>query len=208
VKVVFDVAGVLLRWRPVDMLRSVLPQHAVDDRSGTHWAQQIFQGFGGEWGEFDRGAIDADALVRRIAARTGLRESEVREVVRAVPEELQPIDGTVDLLQRLHAAHVPLYYLSNMPGPYADQIERRHAFFDLFADGVFSARIGLAKPQAEIFAVAAQRFGADPGELVFLDDHLPNVTAAQAAGWRALHFLDAAQCEAALRARGWWPRLS
>ena len=60
-------------------------------------------------------------------------------------------------------------------------------------------------PEPEIFALSAQRFGVPPSEWVFLDDHLPNVLAARAAGWRALVFTDAAQAERDLRDAGWWP---
>ncbi|MDP1901386.1 MAG: HAD-IA family hydrolase [Rubrivivax sp.] len=54
-----------------------------------------------------------------------------------------------------------------------------------------------------MFRLAAERFGAAPGELVFMDDHVPNVAAARALGWNAFHFSHAAQAEAELRQRGW-----
>jgi beta-phosphoglucomutase-like phosphatase (HAD superfamily) len=40
---------------------------------------------------------------------------------------------------------------------------------------------------------------------VFFDDTPGNVTAAQAAGWSAFLFTDAAQAERDLRQAGWWP---
>ena len=99
-----------------------------------------------------------------------------------------------------------MFYLSNMPAPYADHLEREHAFVREFDDGLFSARVKLIKPEPAIFALAAQRFGVAPSELVFLDDHPPNVTAARSAGWQALVFRDALQCEQALRQAGLWPQ--
>ena len=42
-----------------------------------------------------------------------------------------------------------------MPAPYADHLERNHAYFDLFDDGVFSARVQKMKPDAAIFDDAA-----------------------------------------------------
>jgi FMN phosphatase YigB (HAD superfamily) len=41
-------------------------------------------------------------------------------------------------------------------------------------------------------------------ELLFFDDHLPNVLAARAAGWQAVHFTGVAAAEQALRERGLW----
>lgn len=201
-RLVFDFAGVLFRWRPLVLLQQVLPQRARDSASAARLAAAIFQGYEGDWADFDRGRVQPDALVQRIAARTGLPAAELRRVVDAVPAELQPQPAVVALLARLRAAGRRLYYLSNMPEVYAQHLERTHEVVGWFDDGVISARVGLVKPEPAIFALAAQRFGAAPAELLFIDDIAANVRAAQAAGWQALQFDDAAQCEVALYARG------
>lgn len=202
-KIVFDFGGVLFRWQPLQMLQRELPLHATDTVATQRLAEGIFQGYGGDWGEFDRGTLAVPELVRRIAVRTGLREHEVQTVVDAVPRELQPIPETVALLRRLRDDGRRLFYLSNMPHPYADHLEREHAFVDWFEAGVFSARVRQIKPQPEIFELAAQRFQADPAQLVFIDDVPGNVQAARQCGWNALHFVDAADCECQLRVQGW-----
>jgi putative hydrolase of the HAD superfamily len=202
-KLVFDFGGVLFRWQPVQLLRRELPQRASDESAAQRLVDGIFQGYGGDWGEFDRGTLAVPELVRRIAARTGLLPDEVQRVVDAVPGELQPVPEMVALLQRLHRAGRRLHFLSNMPHPYADHLEREHAFVGWFADGVFSARVRLIKPEAEIFALAARRFGLPPQQLVFIDDMLANVEAARQAGWNALQFIDATDCEAQLHRHGW-----
>lgn len=200
--VVFDFGGVLFRWQPERLLREVLPRQATDDASARHWVDQIFQNYGGDWGDFDRGTVEPPALVRRIAQRTGLAEADVQRVVDAVPHELQPQPATVALLRRLHAAGRPLFYLSNMPAPYADLLQARNEFLNLFSDGVFSARVHHNKPEPAIFELAAARFGHAPAELLFIDDHAPNIEAARALGWRGLHFRAAGQLEAELRQLG------
>jgi putative hydrolase of the HAD superfamily len=202
-RIVFDFAGVLFRWQPLDLLMRELPLHATDEASARRLAEDIFQGYGGDWAEFDRGTTSVGELVRRIAARTGLHAEEVQSVVDAVPDELQPMPDTVALLQRLHRAGRRLHYLSNMPHPYADHLEREHAFVGWFESGVFSARVQQIKPEPAIFELAARRFQADPAQLVFIDDVPGNVQAARHCGWNALHFVDAADCEAQLRVQGW-----
>lgn len=204
-RIVFDFAGVLFQWQPLALLQQLLPAQATDEASAAHWAAQIFQAYGGDWAEFDRGTVEPEALVDRIARRTGLAAQAVRAVVDGVPLALQPVPATVDLFERLRAAGPPLFYLSNMPASYADHLERHHPFLAGFADGVISARVQLIKPEPAIFELAAQRFGVAPDELVFLDDVAVNVAAARAAGWHALQFIDAAQAEAELRTEGWWP---
>jgi len=202
-KIVFDFGGVVFHWKPTRLLHRELPQHATDEPSAARWADAIFQGYGGDWGEFDRGTLEVPVLVQRIARRTGLLQSDVLRVVMGVPVELQAQAATLDLLRRLRTAGHGLHYLSNMPRPFAALIEAREPFMPWFHSGVFSARVGLIKPESAIYELAQARFGARPDELVFLDDHLPNVLAARAMGWSALHFSDAASAEAAMRDVGW-----
>jgi putative hydrolase of the HAD superfamily len=201
--IVFDFAGVLFHWQPPQMLQRVLPQHAGDAQAADDLVEGIFQGYGGDWGEFDRGTLEVPELVRRIAARTGLPEHDVRAVVDAVPAELQPMADTVSLLRRLRAAGRRLFYLSNMPRPYAEHLEREHDFVAWFDAGVFSAQVRQIKPERAIFDIAARRFGVEPSQLLFIDDVPGNVHAARQAGCQALHFKDAADCEARLRCSGW-----
>ncbi len=201
-KIVFDFAGVLFHWHPERLLRREIPIAAHDEASAERWVERFFEGYRGDWREFDCGTVAAPELVARITRRTGLTQHEVQRVVDGVPLSLLPQADTVTLLRRLRDESRDLYFLSNMPAPYAEHLERAHDFIAWFRDGVFSARVHLAKPDPAIFDLAARRFGARPAELVFIDDHLPNVQAAMACGWDAIHFGSAAQVEAELRARG------
>jgi putative hydrolase of the HAD superfamily len=200
--VVFDFGGVLFRWQPHELVARVLPEQAGDAAAARRLADSFFQSYGGDWAEFDRGTIEPAALVPRIARRTGLRHDEVQRVLDAVPAALEPMAETVALLRRLAQAGRPLYFLSNMPAPYAAHLESAHDFVGLFRAGVFSARVGLIKPEPAIFELAQARFGIDPATTLFIDDHPANIDAARAAGWQAVHFTSPAQCAAELRAMG------
>jgi HAD superfamily hydrolase (TIGR01509 family) len=114
---------------------------------------------------------------------------------------LQPQADTVQLLARLRDAGHRLFYLSNMPAPYAGHLERTHGFMRWFDDGLFSSRVHLIKPEPAIFQEAERRFGGAE-ELVFVDDHAANVEAARALGWQAVRFVSAAQCASDLAALG------
>ena len=201
-KIVFDFGGVLFNWHPVTMLQREIPHVAHNAAEAVHWVAQIFQGYTGDWGDFDRGAVAVPELVQRIAKRTGLAAADVQTVIDAVPRELQPLTDTVALLRKLHAAGRELYFLSNMPAPYADHLQASNDFMACFKDGVFSGRVGHNKPEPAIFALAAQRFGGAPKDLLFIDDHLPNIDAAHAAGWQGFQFTSAAQAATVLRERG------
>lgn len=200
--IVFDFAGVLLHWDPTELISRVIPAHAPTGADARRWAGDIFQGYEGDWAAFDRGVIEPDALALRIAARTGLAAAQARAVIDAVPDSLAPMAGTVELLERLHQHGRALYFLSNMPAPYARLLESRHAFVRLFRQGLFSADVQLIKPEAAIFHRAAADFGIDPAQTLFIDDVPANVAAAQGAGWQALHFQGPRQCEVELVRRG------
>jgi putative hydrolase of the HAD superfamily len=199
---VFDFAGVLFRWQPHEIVASVLPALAPTRAEADRLVADIFQGYGGDWGEFDRGELGAGVLAERLARRVpGLGVEQALALIDAIPAALLPIAGTVVLLQRLHARGHALYFLSNMPEPYARHLETTHDFLRLFRRGVFSARVKMVKPEAAIFEHAAQAFGIEPARTLFIDDMAQNVAAARAAGWQAHHFDDPAGCEAELRRR-------
>jgi putative hydrolase of the HAD superfamily len=202
VKFVFDFAGVVFHWKPRQMLKRVLPAHTQDEAAITRCEAALFQGWGGDWGEFDRGTVDVATLVTKISARTGLARADVQAVVDAVPHELQPDPGTLALIEALRAQGHALYFLSNMPAPYADHLERSFPVVRGFIDGVFSARVQAIKPEPAIFELAARRFDAQPSELLFFDDVAANVAAAQAQGWQAWQFHNAADTATALRRAG------
>ncbi len=202
-KIVFDFGGVLFRWHPETMLRREIPHLATDDTSARQWVREIFQAYGGDWGEFDRGTVEVPDLVRRIAQRTGMAAADVQRVVDGVPHELKPIADSVALLTQLRDAGRTLFFLSNMPEPYAAHLERENTFVTWFEDGVFSARVHHIKPEPAIFELATERFRSAPSELVFLDDHRPNVEMARSLGWHAVHFENAAQAHQELQANGW-----
>ena len=200
--VVFDFGGVLFHWHPPTLLARHLPQRVVDEASARHWVAEFFQGYEGDWGDFDRGTVEPGPLAERIAARTGLAVEEARAVIDAVPAELTPMAATVDLLHTLHRAGTPLYFLSNMPEPYARHLEATHGFLSLFRGGVFSARARMCKPEPGIYAHLARTLDLDPSRTLFIDDVAPNIEAARRAGWQAIRFVDAAQCARELRSFG------
>ena len=117
--VVFDFGGVVFQWRPSELLKRTLPHRAVDEAAAQQLVLDFFQNYQGDWGRFDRGTIEVPELAPLIAERLGFELGEVQAVIDAVPGELEAQKETVDLLHRLHDRGHRLYFLSNMPEPYA-----------------------------------------------------------------------------------------
>ena len=208
---VFDLGAVLIRWEPALIVQQHFPQHAPDAQAGAELARQMFSH--ADWHGFDGGLHTADEIVALSAARLGLPHDAVHALVMPLGEHLEPIPETVALLRQLRErrdaqvdgnAPLRLFYLSNMPEPYARVLQRRHAFLQWFDGGIFSGDVRLAKPQPEIFQLLADRHGLEPARTVFIDDLLANVEAARALGWQAIHCTEtgalAAQVQAHLDA--------
>lgn len=204
--VVFDFGAVLFRWQPLELLQAVLPQHAPDENAAREWAARIFESFtpDSDWARFDLDLVDEAQLARRIAQRTGLAAEAARQVIDAASEHLTALPATLALFRQLQAAGHRLMYLSNMPRPYANRLERANPFIGDFENGIFSGRVGLMKPWPAIFELASLQFGLSPGqETLFIDDHPGNIAASRKHGWHGLRFEHAKQAEAELRRLGW-----
>ena len=204
--VVVDLGGVLLRWDPPALLAEVWPELVPDRSTALTLAARLFldaAAGGGEWADFDRGVLGPDLLVARLSARLGLPPGRLRDLLDAVPGHLSVQPDTAHLLDRLQADGVRLVYLSNMPAPYADQLEVSPQFRSWFDGGVFSARVGHLKPEPRMYVEARRRLGLDPARTLLLDDRADNVAEAVRHGWSGAVFMDAGTAAAELAAGGW-----
>jgi len=172
-RVVFDFGAVLFRWRPAVVLAQTLKPRSVAEQQAALAA--VFQGYGGDWGDFDLGLIDAERLSDRIAERAGLDRSMLRALIDAAPDELRPQPAVLSLLLQLRARRTPLSFLSNMPLPYAALLEQRYPLQQWFESGLFSGRVHQRKPDPTLFEMAARHFASAPGECLLIDDHPANV---------------------------------
>jgi putative hydrolase of the HAD superfamily len=78
--------------------------------------------------------------------------------------------------------------LSNAPHELADRISG-HSAFGMFDHLLFSARLGLSKPDPEIYDAAVARLAVAAGEVLFVDDRAENIAAAAGVGLRTFHYL-------------------
>ena len=74
--------------------------------------------------------------------------------------------------------------------------------FDRFEDIIVSGVEKVAKPEPRIYEIVEQRSRRAGAQLFFTDDNPANIAAAEARGWNAHLFTDAAGLEAALAGAG------
>jgi len=102
---------------------------------------------------------------------------------------LRPDEAMIGAVRRAREAGLPVGLISNSWG--LGIYDR--APTDLFDSAVISGEVGLHKPQPEIYLLACERLGVEPGAAVFVDDLRENCAGAEAVGMTALLHRDAAE---------------
>ena len=180
--IIFDLGGVVIEWDPAEIVRSFTP----DPSLGESLLRNIFHH--PDWVKKDRGSLSAEALVGRFALRTGLSAAEIERLMALVRASLHLKNDTLAWIHELKTEGFPLYCLSNMPSDHEAYLRQRYGFWDLFDGIVTSNRVGLVKPEPEIFRHLLEAHGLDPEKCVFIDDWEANIQVAGTFGIRGIQF--------------------
>lgn len=146
-----------------------------------------------ELGEFER------ALAAHLRVRPGAQAPAAEGLMRRIFAFLPRDPRMAALARRLRAAGVRTGLLTNTWGGAEDHDPA--VLGQVFDVAVLSGEVGMRKPQAEIFALAAERLGLAPGDCLFVDDFESNVAAAREAGMEALRHEEASATIALLADR-------
>ena len=131
--------------------------------------------------EVEVGKLSEDEFAARLGARLGVKRTE--GLIDRLFAGMKPDRSMVDAVKRARAAGVKTGLLSNSMG--SGRYDRE-VFPELFDGVVISGDVGLHKPEPEIFRLAAERLGVEPGECVFVDDLRENCQGAEAIGMTAV----------------------
>ncbi len=181
--VVFDLGGVLVDWDPRQLLRKVMPGREAEME--TILADVLNR----EWNlERDTGDSWPEAM-----ARLKVEYPQWAEIFDAYDERWAETlvgshEGTVAILRELKECGTPLYALSNWSAEKFHHAEEAFDWLALFDGIIVSGRVRLIKPNRDIFDYLLERYDLDAGDIIFIDDHLPNIDAARSYGIRAHHF--------------------
>ena len=115
-----------------------------------------------------------------------LPERYYAETTVVFTRELQPVAGVVDALDRIE---LPACVASSGPHHKMEVTLRRTGLWQRFEGRIFSATdVPRGKPAPDLFLHAARALGFDPSSTAVVEDSVPGVEAARAAGMRALAF--------------------
>lgn len=191
--VVFDIGNVLVQWDPRHLYRSyfdgdeMLMEHFLSEVCTLEWNRELDRGL--PWPEAIRSRIerfpDCEALIR------AYDEFWMEMVPDSVP-------GTPGILADLKERGTPVYSITNFSDEKFEQTRKRFAFLDDIDHTIVSARVGLLKPEPEIYHLLCRTCGFDPQDAVFIDDSEANCDGAVRVGMHAHHFESAVRLRSEL----------
>jgi HAD superfamily hydrolase (TIGR01509 family) len=122
------------------------------------------------------------------------------EVKGVFARELQPMPGVVAALDRIA---LPSCVASSGPHHKMAVTLRHTGLWERFEGRIFSAsEVRHGKPAPDLFLHAARRMGFDPAATAVVEDSVPGIEAARAAGMRALAFARHTEAELLAAAGG------
>jgi len=187
--VVFDIGGVL-EITPRS-LRDV--SEAWESRLGLS-PGELNERMADTWHGGGIGTLSEQEVHQALTERLGLDGQQLTDFLADLWREYLGTANTelIDYARRLR----PRYRTGILSNSFVGAREREQAaygFEDLVDAVVYSHECGMSKPDPAIYALACQRLGVSPAQVVFLDDYEPYVDGARLAGLRAVLYADNAQ---------------
>lgn len=134
--------------------------------------------------EVNRGDMSIDDLNTILAEKLHMMVDWYRYYLSAV--EATP--GMTELVAWVAETYHAGILTNTMPGLVEAMLRNGtlpQVAFDTIVD---SSQVHALKPQPEMYAIAAERAGVEPHEILLIDDDIPNLAAAGRAGWQTISF--------------------
>jgi glucose-1-phosphatase len=180
--VIFDVGGVLLRTEDRE------PRQQMAERLGLSYEDLSTQVFDSELAAKSTiGEVDEIEIWEHVQEKFGLSTKELDDFRRNFWAGDRLDLELIDFIRRLRNDY-RIGLLSNAWSGTRASLTDRFSFLDTFDVSIFSAEVGLKKPDPEIYQMILQQLEVEPGEAVFIDDFEENIIAARKLGMRAVHF--------------------
>jgi putative hydrolase of the HAD superfamily len=182
--IIFDFGGVMVPFSQMDSLKE---QEARLGLQPGKLAETLWQS--PDWQLAEVGAITDEEFWQRTGDRLGFHTpGAIRDFQQDLFRDAKADQRMSDLVRWLRGRY-RTGLLSNASDVLPRLLRERYGLGGLFDVEVFSALVGLAKPDPAIYWLALERLDTAPEATVFVDDYEPNVEAAAALGIRAIHFV-------------------
>lgn len=184
--VLFDLGGVVL-GSPLHAIRDYEAELGLERNAINLVAANTAPS--GAWSRLERGELEMDAFYPAFEAdcrKAGI-EMDAREMMTRMAASSEPRPMMLEAIRRLREADFRVGALTNNWAHTGDDDEPHRSdgtralknLFDVFIE---SSVEGLRKPDPKIYALACDRMGKPPEEMIFLDDIGPNLKPPRAMG--------------------------
>jgi putative hydrolase of the HAD superfamily len=129
----------------------------------------------------ETGELEPEEFERRFAPRLGIERAE--GLIARMFAAVRPEERLIGAVRAAREAGVRTGLISNSWGTAIYDPDALDGLFDV---AIISGEVGLHKPQAEIYLLAAERLGVEPRMCVFVDDLRENVHGAEQVGMTAI----------------------
>lgn len=180
--VIFDFGNVLVGWDPENLYRRLIPDAAerkafLRDICSPAW--NLEQDRGRPWSQ----AIDL------LVAEHPQHEPLIRAFYHQWDDMVTgPVAEGHDILERVLAAGIPAYGLTNWSGETYDTRQHHLPFVKYMKYVAVSGHLRLVKPEPEIYHHLLEKIALPAHRCVFIDDNARNIAAADALGIKTVHF--------------------
>lgn len=188
----FDAGGVLIELGPPPIKTEWL---ADGQTLNTVWRNWISMDAGRK---FESGQTSADEFANEMVNTLNLQTDNKAfiEHFRAWP--IAPFAGTSEWLQTLSASnHTAM--LSNTNELHWRRMKDEMGLGDVMKDYFLSHKLGMVKPDKDIFEEVVSQLKVPAADVVFFDDNQKNIEAANAMGMRAMLVQGAEQLRVAVK---------
>ena len=181
--VIFDCFGVLVR----SSLEPFFAEYFSDNAEKMAAAHEVDRAA-------SAGEINYDTFAQQLADLAGIPVELAHEKLNQTP----PNEPLLAYIRDELKPHYKIGFLSNASDNWLGSLFTPDQQ-TLFDDAVLSYQHRLAKPDARIYELAAERLGVAPTECVFVDDLAPYCEGARAVGMQAVQYKTYDQTVAALQ---------
>jgi epoxide hydrolase-like predicted phosphatase len=181
--VIFDLGGVLVRTEFPEVRRRLELRMGLEPGTVGRaiWGSK-------EWELAQIGALSYEEYWKSVGAALGLSSpQEIADFRREYFSADRVDQELVRLIKELRSRY-KIGLLSNAPDKLGVWLENEWGIKHLFDAIVYSADVGMVKPDPRIYQLTLERLAVEPSEALFVDDYSRNIEAALALGMRAILF--------------------
>jgi len=183
--VLLDYGGVIADEGFQNGLRAMAREQGLDERTMMNVARSAVYDSG-----FVLGRGTENEFWKCMREGAGLKGSDT-ELTKRVLEGFVLRPWMIERVQQLNAQGVITGILSDQTH-WLDWLNERDHFFEFF-DHIFNSyHMGKGKRDPGLFHDITKQLALSPNEILLVDDMKSNVTRAQAAGWKTIHYVDKA----------------